>query len=75
MYGRKIVCLVWSGDKANPLQKLATDDKSRCYKKVAKVEYGGPGRFFRDTGILVKNLEIQDIFVNIERDTGYLDQF
>ena len=31
--------------------------------------------FCRDTGILVKNLVIQNIFVNIERDTGYLDQF
>ena len=36
----------------------------------------GPGRVFRDTGILTKNLKgIRDIFVNIERDTGYLDQF
>ena len=31
--------------------------------------------FRRDTGILVKNLVIQNIFVNIEMDTGYLDQF
>ena len=31
--------------------------------------------FRRDTGILVKNLVIQNIFVNIEMDTRYLDQF
>ena len=40
------------------------------------LQNGGPGRVFRDTGILAKNLKGYGIFfVNLQTDTGYSDQF